>query len=115
MMSRRRLICQAVIGGAAVLALSACGGGGSGDSSSDASSGQEAKLIAAYDKLEQGMGWTDVETLVGFPANNERHYSLLIWVVGDVRLSVDFRTGSWLIASATLKNGSTPSVAKEFK
>ena len=115
-MSRRRLMGQVVLGGAAVLALSACGGGGSSDSSSDGTSGQEAKLIAAYDKLEQGMDWIDVEALVGFQANNTRARTILIWVVGSVRLSVEFRsTDTRLISTAELRVGSNVPVAKEFE
>ncbi|MEZ5701891.1 MAG: hypothetical protein R3E42_07910 [Burkholderiaceae bacterium] len=63
------------------------------DSSSDGTSGQEAKLIAAYDKLEQGMDWTDVEALVGFPANNTRGstiFDLGGWIGAiECRLSFD--------------------------
>ena len=114
-LSRRRLMGQVVLGGAAALVLSACGGGGSSDSSGDGTSAQEAKLIAAYEKLERGMDWTDVEALVGFPANDSRGSSLLIWVVGDVVFRVSFRTGSLLIASATLKIGSNPTAEKVWE
>lgn len=115
MVSRRRLVEQVVFGGAVALVLSACGGGGSSDSSADNTSGQEAKLIAAYNSLEQGMNWEDVEALVGFPANDSRGSSLLIWVVDNVVFRVSFRTGSLLIASATLKIGSNPTAERVWE
>jgi hypothetical protein len=115
-LNRRRLMRQVFLGGAAALVLSACGGGSSSDSSGDDTSGQEAKLIAAYDKLEQGMDWTDVEALVGFPANNTRGITILVWVVGTVRLTVVFRSsGSRLIADAELRVGSNVPVGKVFE
>jgi len=115
LLNRRRLMGHVVLGGAAALVLSACGGGSDGGSSADGTSVQEAKLIAAYEKLEDGMVWTDVETLVGFPANNERYETILIWVVGSTRLSVEFHnTGSKRIQTSTLKSGSSPSVARSF-
>ena len=114
MMSRRRLLGQAVIGGAAALMLSACGGGG--DSSSDNTSAREANLISAYEKLEDGMVWTDVEALVGFPANDIRTEGELAWKVGRVRFTASFTNGgAKLIVGADLKVGDAPLKYRNFK
>ena len=114
-LSRRRLMGQAVLGGTAALVLSACWGGGSSDSYGDGTSAREAKLIAAYEKLEDGMVWTDVEALVGFPANDVRTESELAWIVGSVRLTASFTsTGSKLIVGADLKNGNAPLSYRNF-
>lgn len=93
--------------------LAACGGGGGGDDNRD----NEHKLQEAYQKLEDGMIWTDVEALVGFPANNERSPNQLTWVVGDSRLSIGFLSyidKPGRISSASLKVGDNPSVDKSF-
>ena len=114
-LSRRRLMGQVVLGGAAALVLSACGGGGSSDSSGDGTSGQEAKLLSAYERLEEGMVWTDVEALVGFQANTRRFETLLVWEVGVTVLNVDFfSSGSKTVSSATFKSGSNPVKSKTF-
>lgn len=109
---RRKVLARLVLGGASALALSACGGGGGGDSASE----KEEALKAAYYKLEDRMVWTDVEALVGFPANHTRYDTDLVWVVGGVRLSVGFTsTGTKLIVAASLRVGSDPAVGRNFK
>jgi hypothetical protein len=113
LLSRRRLLGRWALGGAAALALSACGGAdGDGDDTAD----QEERLKAAYYKLESGMVWTDVEALVGFPANNVRSDTGLIWKVGGVTLHVNFvTTGTKVIAGASLKVGSDPLISRNIK
>ena len=114
MMSRRRLMGQVVLGSAAALVLSACGGGGS-SSTNDSTSAQEARLIWAYDRIEEWMIWSDVEELVGFPANNERAQNTLIWVVGKVRLYVAFHSAYGKeVSYKALKNGDAPEVTYGF-
>ena len=108
---RRKVLARLILGGASVLTLAACGGGGGGDSNSD----KKEALKSAYSKLEKGMDWTDVEALVGFPANNERVDTWLVWVVEDVRLGVSFQAnGRKLIDGASLKVGSNPSLGQSF-
>jgi hypothetical protein len=62
------------------------------------------------------MVWTDVEALVGFPANDERSDTELRWVVGEVRFSASFTsTGvKKLIVGASLKVGNSPAVGRNF-
>lgn len=92
--------------------LAACGGGGGGDDTGD----KERKLQEAYQKLEDGMIWTDVEALVGFPANDERGRTWLIWIVGNTYLSVRFASGpKFPIGDAALKIGDSPAVSREFQ
>jgi hypothetical protein len=62
-LSRRRLMGQVVLGGAAALMLTACGGGG-GDSST-----RSRDLVAAYDRLEDGMTWEEAIAAVGWQPN----------------------------------------------
>ena len=108
---RRKVLARLILSGASALALSACGGGG-GDSASE----KEEALKAAYYKLEDRMVWTDVEALVGFPANHTRYDTDLVWVVGGVTLSVGFTsTGTKLIVAASLRVGSDPAVGRNFK
>lgn len=93
--------------------LAACGGGDGGDDTGD----KERMLQEAYQKLEDGMIWTDVEALVGFPANNERSPNQLTWIVGNSQLSVGFLSyiyGPGRISSAALKIGSSPWISKSF-
>jgi hypothetical protein len=108
---RRKVLARLFFGGASALALTACGGGGGGDATSD----KEEALKAAYYKLENRMVWTDVEALVGFPANHTRYDTDLVWVAGEVRLSVGFTsTGTKLIVAASLRVGSNPAVGRNF-
>lgn len=110
-LQRRKVVTRLILGGASALTLVACGGGGGGDSNSD----KKEALKSAYSKLEKGMDWTDVEALVGFPANNERVDTWLVWVVEDVRLGVSFQSnGKKLIDGASLKVGSNPSLGQSF-
>jgi hypothetical protein len=109
--TRRSILAKGVLGSAAGLILAACGGGGGGESSS----GDAQALRDAFEKLNNGMVWTDVESLVGFHANNQRSDTWLIWVVDGVRLSVDFySTGSKTITSATIKDGNSVSRSRDF-
>ena len=111
--NRRRLLGQWALGGVAALALSACGGGG-GDGGDDTAA-KEAKLREAYDKVDVGMVWTDVEALVGFPANDERSDTELSWVVGEVRFSASFTsTGRKVVVGVGLKVGSSPSITRNI-
>jgi hypothetical protein len=106
----RRTAMRLAAGGALGLMLAACGGGGG-----DSSSGDAQALRDAFEKLNNGMVWTDVEALVGFPANNQRSDTWLIWVVDGVRLSVDFySTGSKTITSATIKDGNSVARSRDF-
>lgn len=108
--TRRNLLVRVAFGSAAGLTLAACGGGGGDDSSEDAQA-----LVDAFARLENGMIWTDVERLVGFPANDVRGDTWLVWVVDGVRLSVDFySTDSKRITSADLKIGSAPAQTRDF-
>jgi hypothetical protein len=92
--------------------LAACGGGGGGDDTA----GQERKLQEAYQRVEAGMIWTDVEALVGFPANDERNEYYLKWRIGMTYLSVNFRSGitDHPIADANLKIGDAPMTTRNF-
>ena len=91
--------------------LAACGGGGGGDDTA----GQESKLQEAYHRLEPGMVWTDVEALVGFPANDVRVPTWLIWKVGRTTLDVGFRNGTINpISNGNLKVGDAPWLEKNF-
>ena len=63
-LSRRRIMGQVVLGGAAALVLAACGGGEGGDSSS-----VSRDLVAAYDRLEDGMTWEEAVAAVGWQPN----------------------------------------------
>ena len=110
--TRRKMLARVALGSTAGLILAACGGGGGGDNSS----GDAQALVDAFAKLENGMIWTDVERLVGFPANDVRGDTWLIWVVDGVRLSVDFySTDSKRITSADLKVGSAPAQTRDFE
>lgn len=110
----RRTAIRLAAGGAMGLVLAACGGGGGGGGG-DGSSGNAQALRDAFAQLHNGMVWTDVEALVGFPANNLRYDTDLIWTVDGVRLSVGFySTGSKTITTATLKDGVSPSQARDF-
>ncbi|WP_374409479.1 hypothetical protein [Hydrogenophaga sp.] len=98
-MLERRTALRFAVAGSMGLMLVACGGGG-GDSSSD----KVGALREAYAKLHDGMVWTDVEALVGFPANNWRTDTNLKWVVDGVSLYVTFfSTDEKTINGATLK------------
>jgi hypothetical protein len=109
---RRRVLIHLFLGGTSVLALAACGGGGGGG---DSTSEKEEALKAAYYKLEKGMIWTDVEALVGFPANIKRDNLDLLWIVGDVEFGVAFvSTGGHTIAGAGLKVGQNPEVFRSL-
>ncbi|MBL8387477.1 MAG: hypothetical protein JNK17_04625 [Hydrogenophaga sp.] len=109
---QRRTAMRLATGSALGLVLAACGGGGGG---ADSSSGDAQALRDAFAKLQNGMVWTDVEALVGFPANNDRSDTDLVWVVGGVRLSVGFySTGSKTITTATIKDGDSVSRSRDF-
>ena len=61
-------------------------------------------LRDAFAKLRDGMVWTDVEALVGFPANDNRNDTDLTWQVGAVWMNVVFvSTGGKMISGAALK------------
>ncbi|MBL8387481.1 MAG: hypothetical protein JNK17_04645 [Hydrogenophaga sp.] len=108
---QRRTAMRLATGSALSLVLAACGGGGGGDSSS----GDAQALRDAFEKLRNGLVWTDVENMVGFSANNVRTDTWLVWVVDGVRLSVDFySTGSKTITSATIKDGSSVARSRDF-
>lgn len=109
---QRRAAMRLATGSALGLVLAACGGGGGGG---DSSPGDAQALRDAFAKLQNGMVWTDVEALVGFPANNDRSDTDLVWVVGGVRLSVGFySTGSKTITTATIKDGDSVSRSRDF-
>ena len=104
LLSRRRVLGRLALCGTAALALAACGGGGGGDSTAD----QQQALRDAFVRLRDGMVWTDVEALVGFPANDTRLDTDLTWQVNGVRLNVVFvATGSKIISGARLVENST--------
>lgn len=98
---QRRTAMRVAAGGALSLVLVACGGGGG-----DSSSGSAQALRDAFAKLNAGMIWTDVEALVGFPANDLRMDSKLRWIVSGVTLKVEFYSsnseGRRIIADAVL-------------
>lgn len=112
LLSRRRLLGRLALGGSASLALAACGGGGGDDSSSK---GENLKDVY-YNKLRAGMDWTDVERVVGYPANNLRSKYDLIWVESGVRLSVTFASDPDFlpIGGASLSVDGAPTVGRDF-
>ena len=63
--------------------LVACGDGGSDSSSSAGSSGSSSNLIAAYDKINKGTSYAQVQAIVGYAHNGGQdqagHPSLGTW------------------------------------
>jgi hypothetical protein len=108
----RRSVLRLGAGGVLAAGLAACGGGGSGDSTAE----KQQALRDAFAKLRDGMVWTDVEALVGFPANNIRNDTEVRWVIDEVVLDVRFfTTGSKEILVASLKEkGSITSEVRRF-
>lgn len=107
--TRRKMLARVGLGSAVGMVLAACGGGG------DDSSGDAQVLVDAFAKLENGLVWTDVERLVGFPANSLRTDVWLIWVVDGAELSVSFySTDSKTITSATFKPRDAVSQTRDF-
>lgn len=96
--TRRKMLVRVALGSAAGVALAACGGGGGGDDSSQS----PQALRNAYANLRDGMTVTDVEGLVGFPANDWRTEVDLRWIVDGLTLYVGFYTGTRRISNATL-------------
>lgn len=95
---QRRAAMRMVAGGAMGLLLAACGGGGG-----DSSSGNAQALRDAFAKLHSGMTMAQVESLVGFPANDLNSGTDLRWVVDGVTLFVAFfSTDEKLIYDAKL-------------
>lgn len=108
--TRRKMLIRAASGFSAGLALAACGGGG-GDSTTD----KQQALREAFNRLQQGMMWTDVESLVGFQANVTRERDTLIWRVGDVELNVAWTaTEPYVLLEAGLKEGNSPALVRKF-
>lgn len=96
----RRAVLRMGAGGVLAAGLAACGGGGGGDSTAE----KQQALRDAFAKLRDGMIWTDVEALVGFPANDTRTDLETTWQIGEVRLNVGYvSTGSKVITFALLK------------
>lgn len=108
----RRSVLRLGAGGVLAAGLAACGGGGGGDSTAE----KQQALRDAFAKLRDGMVWTDVEALVGFPANNIRNDTEVRWVIDEVVLDVRFfTTGSKEILVASLKEkGSITSEVRRF-
>jgi hypothetical protein len=78
---------QVVVGGVAALALSACVGGGGSDDSSNS-----RDLVAAYNRLKDGMTWEEAKAAVGWEPND----STYSWSDSGYLLdcSIVFKTGS---------------------
>ncbi|WP_066259942.1 hypothetical protein [Hydrogenophaga flava] len=96
----RRAVLRLGAGGVLAAGLAACGGGGGGDSTAE----RQQALRDAFAKLRDGMVWTDVEALVGFPANDNRTDISLTWQIGSVWMNVVFvSTGGKIISAAALK------------
>ena len=96
----RRSVLRLGAGGVLAAGLAACGGGGSGDSTAE----KQQALRDAFAKLRDGMVWTHVEALVGFPANDNRTDISLTWEIGTVWMNVVFvSTGGKIISAAALK------------
>lgn len=96
--TRRKMLARVAFGSTAGMVLAACGGGGGDD---DSSRSPQA-LRNAYANLREGMTVTDVEGLVGFPANDWRTEVDLRWIVDGLTLYVGFYTGTRRISNATL-------------
>lgn len=96
--TRRKMLARVALGSTAGLILAACGGGGGGDDSS----GDARALRNAFANLREGMKWTDVEALVGFPANDWRTPVDLRWIVNGLTLYVGFYSGTRDVSNATL-------------
>lgn len=97
----RRALLRMGAGGFLAIGLAACGGGGGGG---DSTAEKQQALRDAFAKLRDGMVWTDVEALVGFPANDNRNDTDLTWQVGAVWMNVVFvSTGDKIISGAALK------------
>lgn len=85
-MRRRDLLGNLVLGGAATLMLSACGGGSS-DSSDDS-----RDLVAAYNRLKDGMTWDEAKAAVGWePNDSDRSWSNSGYLL---KCSIVYKTGS---------------------
>lgn len=96
----RRAVLRLGAGGVLAAGLAACGGGGGGDSTAE----RQQALRDAFAKLRDGMVWTDVEALVGFPANDNRTDISLTWQIGSVWMNVVFvSTDGKIISAAALK------------
>lgn len=97
----RRAMLRLGAGGLLAAGLAACGGGGGGG---DSTAEKQQALRDAFAKLRDGMVWTDVEALVGFPANDNRTDISLTWEIGTVWMNVVFvSTGGKTISAAALK------------
>lgn len=107
----RRAVLRMGAGGVLAAGLAACGGGGGGDSTAE----KQQALRDAFANLRDLMVWTDVEALVGFPANKTRRDTAVIWVEGDVELNVVFAsTGTKRIIEAGLTVGKNPASVRTF-
>lgn len=110
-LATRRSLLRMSAGGMLVVGLAACGGGGGGDSTAE----KQQALRDAFNRLRQGMQWTDAETLVGFEANVTREVDSLIWRVGDVELNIAWTTTApYVLLEASLKEGRSPASVRKF-
>jgi len=107
--TRRRMGVMAVAGAAAVF-LSGCIGGGGGGSSDD----DDVDLRAAYDRIQEGMVISDVERVVGVPANMQSQ-GRRDWERGNEGLYVTFSDfgGRWLVMGVIWK-GNGNSLTKTY-
>lgn len=106
--TRRRMATAGVLGMAAAL-VSGCLGGGGGDSSDD-----DVDLRAAYDRIQEGMTISDVERVVGVPANMQNQ-GRRDWERGNEGLYVSFSEfgGRWLVMGVIWK-GNGNSLTKTY-
>ena len=106
--SRRRLMGQVVLGGAAALVLTACGGGSGSDSSSD-----PKDLVAAFDRLKFGMTWAEAKSAVGWEPNGGNS----AWTHNGYLLNcqVEFAGHTPILAWASLSSASSGEVTRNFR
>jgi hypothetical protein len=110
--TRRKMLARVVLGSAAGVALTACGGGSDGG---DSTAEKQQSLKDAFNRLQQGMMWTDVESLVGFQANVTREPDSLVWRVGDIELNVAWTTTEpYVLLEAGFKEGDSPARVRKF-